>query len=157
MPEVIQRYFDAMAQGQWQAMARCYHDQASFADPLFPDLRGEQIVYHLHRLYEPNSQHARKQIELTTHALFSEDRKAQVQWELRCIEAQRPVKLIGLSTFAIWDQFIVRHVDEFPFHHWARQTQGLAGALLGRLPFYQRRLQRSARSQLDALAGTIGE
>ena len=38
--ELIRRFYDAFARRDAEAMAACYHAQVSFADEVFPDLRG---------------------------------------------------------------------------------------------------------------------
>ena len=39
---LIRRFYDAFAALDGAAMAACYHPQASFSDPVFPDLRGAE-------------------------------------------------------------------------------------------------------------------
>lgn len=147
---VVIRFFESYQKNDWQNMARCYHDKASFSDPIYPDLREESIVYlWFSRLA------ARRVVDLQYRVLFADDRKAQVEWSGLSPLHGKSVQIKGLSTFALWDATIVRQVDEFSFVQWSRQALGWKGWLLGSLRFYQARVQRSARSQLDQVAGTI--
>lgn len=148
---VVNRFFESYQRSDWQSMARCYHDKASFSDPIYPDLREENIVY---LWFSRLSKH--QSIDLQYRVVFADERKAQVEWTAISPFNGKAVKIEGLSTFALWDETIVRHVDEFSFVKWSRQAQGLKGWLLGGSRFYQARVQRSARSQLEQVAGTIG-
>jgi hypothetical protein len=147
---LVERFFNAFGNGDWRTMARCYHDKASFTDPIFPDLRGEQIVYYWHQWFKEN-----EGIKLNYSQLFADERKAQVQWNVRYTYQGRAVKHDATSTLAIWDDQIVRHVDEFALGGYLRQREGLLTGLLSGIPLVHQRVQRSARSRLDKHAGTI--
>jgi hypothetical protein len=163
---VVGRFFEAFAKGDWQAMARCYHDKASFSDPVYPDLREERIVYMWYQLLgaaktpdvkdRAKNAHRMDDLNLEFQVLFGDERKAQVQWTASYAFGKRLVRNEVLSTLAIWDDKIVRHVDEYNFWHWSRQAQGLTGLAFGAMPWYQRSVQRSAQSRLEQAAGTIG-
>jgi SnoaL-like domain len=163
---VVTRFFDAFAQSDWQTMARCYHDKASFSDPIYPDLREERIVYMWHQLLggaqqsgaksKPKKTLGLEQLKLEYRILFGDERKAQVGWTATYVVGGRSVSNEVLSTLAIWDDKIVRHVDEYNFWRWSRQALGLTGLAFGAMPWYQRSVQRSAQSRLDQAAGTIG-
>jgi hypothetical protein len=163
---VVGRFFEAFALGDWQSMARCYHDKASFSDPVYPDLREERIVYMWHQLLaaattaeskgSSNNALCLNNLQLEYKVLFGDERKAQVQWFATYQYGKRPVRNEVLSTLAIWDDKIVRQVDEFNFWRWSRQARGLPGLAFGAMPWYQRSVQRSAQSRLEQAAGTIG-
>jgi hypothetical protein len=163
---VVGRFFEAFAASDWQTMARCYHDKASFSDPVYPDLREERIVYMWHQLLGAaetsklksgsNKAHSLNNLKLAYRVLFGDERKAQVQWTATYFYRNRLVTNQVLSTLAIWDDKIVRQVDEYNFWRWSRQALGLTGLAFGAMPWYQRSVQRSAQSRLEQAAGTIG-
>ncbi len=158
---VVKHFFDAFARSDWREMARCYHDKASFSDPVFTDLRAERIVYMWFLLLGDRKvgmpvSPSMTDLKLEYQILFGDERKAQVQWTANYRYGTKSVKTEVLSTLAIWDDKIVRHVDEFPFWQWSRQSQGLFGLMFGAMPWYQASVQRSAQSRLDQAAGTIG-
>jgi hypothetical protein len=163
---VVGRFFEALALSDWQTMARCYHDKASFSDPIYPDLREERIVYMWHELLAAATDNAPKEkstnrlnltdLLLEYRILFGDERKAQVQWTATYRYGKRSVRNEVLSTLAIWDDKIVRQVDEYNFWSWSRQALGLPGLVFGAMPWYQRSVQRSAQSRLVQAAGTIG-
>lgn len=163
---VVDRFFEAFSASDWQTMARCYHDKASFSDPVYPDLREERIVYMWHQLLSAaetsNLNSGRKKslslnnLKLEYRVLFGDERKAQVLWTASYRYGNRSVSNEVLSTLAIWDDKIVRQVDEYNFWRWSRQALGLTGLAFGTMPWYQRSVQRSAQSRLEQAAGTIG-
>ncbi len=164
---VVGRFFEAFAASDWQTMARCYHDKASFSDPVYPDLREERIVYRWHQLLSAaetstlksgsKNSHSLNNLKLEYRVLFGDERKAQVLWTASYLYQNRSVSNEVLSTLAIWDDKIVRQVDEYNFWRWSRQALGLTGLAFGAMPWYQRSVQRSAQSRLEQAAGTIGQ
>lgn len=83
--------------------------------------------------------------------LFADERKAQVRWQARyrLADGGRAVTNDVLSTLALWDETIVRQVDEFDFWRWSRSSLGLAGLALGWMPAVRAAAQREALAQLD--------
>jgi hypothetical protein len=143
---LVRRYFDALARLDGEAMAACYHPAASFSDPVFPDLRGERVGWRW-RMFARGA----ADMHLDYDIVFGDERKAQVEWELRYRFAgsARPVHNKGLSTLAFWDDRIVRQIDEFDFWRWSRSSVGLLGLLFGGLPPVRSMVQRRATEQLD--------
>ncbi len=156
---IVTQFFEAFAKHDWRSIARCYHDKASYSDPLFPDLRGERIVYMWYQMLGTagaKQTHSMNDLNLEYRILFGDERKAQVEWTANYVYAGRYVRIEGLTTLAIWDDKIVRHVNEYNFWRWIRQAKGLTGLVFGGLPAYQRNVQRSAQSLVDQAAGTMG-
>ncbi len=40
--QLIQRFYEAFARRDAEAMAACYHRDVEFSDPVFPDLKGDE-------------------------------------------------------------------------------------------------------------------
>ncbi|MGE3862455.1 MAG: nuclear transport factor 2 family protein [Burkholderiaceae bacterium] len=145
---VIRAFYDAFARLDAAAMTAVYHPQISFSDPVFPDLRGEQAGA-MWRMLSAAAARS-NQFELDYQIAYCDERKALVRWRADYRYAGgRKVRNSVLSTLTIWDQAIVRHVDEFPFWRWSRQALGATGWLCGWAPPYRRAVQRAARRQLD--------
>lgn len=146
---LVHHYFDALARLDGEALAACYHPSASFADPLFPDLRGERVGWRWRMLARGGTD-----MRLSYDILGGDERKARVRWRARwrLADGGRPVANEVLSTFTFWDGRIVRQVDEFDFWRWSRASLGLPGLLLGWMPPVRRLAQRRALQQLERLA-----
>ena len=54
------------------------------------------------------------------------------------------------ANFEFENNKIVRHTDSFNFSKWARQAFGLTGIILGWTPFFQRKIQKTARARLQS-------
>jgi ketosteroid isomerase-like protein len=145
----IDRFYNAFARADGLTMALCYHPMVSFADPLFPDLRGAHAAM-LWPMLMSDAVLGMSQIELTYEIMAADERKAQIKWEAKYRQRKRQVRQQALSTLTFWDDKIVRQIDEFPFWAWARQARGMSGLLLGGLPPYQRFQQARAHSELEA-------
>ena len=143
---LLRKYFDAFARLDGETMASCYHASASFSDPVFPDLRGERVGWRWRMLAR-----GARDMQLTWDVLFADERKAQVRWQARyrLADGGRAVTNEVLSTLALWDETIVRQVDEFDFWRWSRSSLGLAGLALGWMPAVRAAAQREALAQLD--------
>jgi SnoaL-like domain len=142
---VLSQFYDAFNALDAKKMASFYHEQASFTDPAFPDLRGERIGM----MWAMMCRRA-KNFELTYKVLFADERKAQVAWEAKYLYGgKRKVTNHILSSLSLWDGLIVRQVDEFDFARWAKQALGLPGLLAGNTEWLRRKVQVTAADQLN--------
>jgi hypothetical protein len=148
---VVDRFFGAFAKADPVAMHDCLHEQISYSDPLFPDLRGGRVGLRWHWLLR----HA-TEVKLQYQVMFADDRKTQAKVELSYRWRGRAVALPILSTFALWDDLIVRHVDEYPYWLYARQVHGASGLVLGKFAWVQSVVQRRAAAEIDELASGAG-
>jgi hypothetical protein len=143
--KVLSRFYDAFNCLDAKTMASLYHEQASFTDPAFPDLRGERIGM----MWSMLCRRAKK-FSLSYKILFADERKAQVEWQATYLYAgKRKVENHVLSTISLWDGLIVRQIDEFDFAKWSRQALGLPGLLAGNTEWLRRKVQVKAKDQLD--------
>lgn len=145
---LIRRYYDAFAALDGSAMAACYHPQASFSDPVFPDLRGAEPGAMWRMLTAAAARTGG--LRLDYRIACADERQAQVLWETDYVyRGDRKVHNSVRSTLTFRDAAILSQVDEFAFWPWSRQALGLTGWLAGWLPAYRRAVQRAARAQLD--------
>jgi SnoaL-like domain len=143
--KVLSKFYDAFNSLDARTMASLYHEKASFSDPAFPDLRGERIGM----MWAMMCRRAKK-FSLTYKILFADERKAQVEWQANYLYGgKRKVENHILSTISLWDGLIVRQVDEFDFPKWAKQALGLPGILAGNTEWLRRKVQVTAKDQLD--------
>jgi hypothetical protein len=143
--KILAQFYDAFNSLDAKTMASMYHEQASFSDPAFPDLRGGRIGM----MWAMMCRRA-KNFSLTYKILFADERKAQVEWQANYLYGgKRKVENHILSTISLWDGLIVRQVDEFDFPRWAKQALGLPGLLAGNTEWLRRKVQVTAKEQLD--------
>jgi hypothetical protein len=148
---VVERFFLAYSKADPVLMSACLHPQISYSDPLFPDLRGVRVGLRWHwQLRHATDFKLQKQI------IFLDERKAQLKLDIAYLWHRRAVHHQVLSTLTIWDDMIVRHVDEYPYWQYAKQAQGLAGYVFGGFGWAQSVVQRRAAAAVEDLATSAG-
>ena len=132
-------------------MASCYAPDASFSDPVFVGLRGEEPGGMWRML---TSRATDLTVELVSRE--ADDSTGTAHWVARYHFAQtgRPVVNDVRSKFQFVDALIAAQVDDFDFHRWSRQALGLPGLLLGWTPLLRASVQRKARAGLDKYLAT---
>ncbi len=140
---VADRFYSAFAARDWRTMGLLYADAARFSDPVFQDLNAAEVRAMWRMLVTRGSD-----LRLQYRVLDETAESAQVRWVARYTFPQggRPVINEVAARLALRDGAIVRHVDVFGFHRWARQALGLPGLLLGWTPPFRRAVQARARA-----------
>jgi ketosteroid isomerase-like protein len=143
---LLDEFYAAFARLDGEAMARCYSPDASFSDPVFVGLRGEQPGGMWRML---TSRAKDFTVELVSRD--AGDFAGTAHWVARYKFAQtgRPVVNDVQSQFSFADGLITTQVDDFDFHRWSRQALGLPGLLLGWTPMLRASVARKARAGLD--------
>lgn len=148
---VIERFYGAFAAGEADAMAACYHPDAHFSDPAFPDLNGGEVMRMWRALLGRSTD---LQVTLGDHGA-SQGRapgtgSGQAHWTAVYTfgATGRPVTNEIDASFRFEDGRIREHQDSFGFWRWSRQALGTPGLLLGWTPFLRARVQRDAAKLL---------
>ena len=125
---LIREFYAAFARRDAEAMARCYHADVFFTDPVFPALRGRDAGDMWRMLLS-----RAKDLEVTLDEASAGDDGGRARWTARYTftKTGRPVVNHIEAMFAFRDGLIVRHYDSFPFWRWASQALGPVGKLLG--------------------------
>ena len=144
---LIETFYTAFQRRDGAAMAACYHPEATFSDPVFPDLKGPEVGAMWRMLTERATS-----LEVTFRDVKAEGQGGSAHWE-----AVYPFSATGKrvhniidATFEFRDGKIFRHVDRFDFYRWTRMALGLPGVLLGWSPMLQGSIRKKARAGLDA-------
>jgi ketosteroid isomerase-like protein len=148
--QLIERFYDAFARRDGEAMAACYAPDARFSDPVFTDLRGAEPGA-MWRMLTGRSRDL--EVRLAEHA--ASETGGSAQWIADyTFSSGRRVHNDVRAEFRFADGLIAEHRDAFSFPVWARQALGPLGLALGWTPLLRAKVQRQARAQLDAfLAG----
>jgi ketosteroid isomerase-like protein len=143
---LIDEFYAAFARLDGVAMAQCYAPDATFSDPVFVGLRGEQPGG-MWRMLTSRA----KDLTVDLVSRDAEETAGTAHWVAHYQFAQtgRPVVNDVHSRFRFVDGLIAEQVDEFDFHRWSRQALGLPGLLLGWTPMLRRSVQGKARAGLD--------
>ena len=144
----IAAFYAAFGAGDGDAMAAHYAPDATFKDPAFGTLTGEEAG-DMWRMLTGRASDLK--IELPEHDADGDSGTAH--W-------------IAHYTFAQTGRFVVNdiharfrfapdgrfaeHIDDFSFHKWSKQALGTPGTLLGWTPILPALTQKKARAQLAA-------
>lgn len=126
--QLIRDFYAAFAARDADAMAKCYHPEVMFTDPVFPMLKGDEAGDMWRMLVARG-----KDLQLTLIEASADGNGGRAVWEARYSFSQTGRLVVNRirAAFAFRDGLIVRHVDQFPFWKWSRQALGPLGLLLG--------------------------
>lgn len=150
----VRELFAAFARGDAEGMARCYHRDVFFTDPVFPRLRGDEAADMWRMLLGRASG-----LEVTLEEAQGDEDGARAAWTARYAfgPRRRPVVNRVRSLFAFRDGLIVRHYDHFSFWRWASQAFGPTGAALGWFAPFKWRVRREAAARLEGFRASRQE
>ncbi|MEI6736989.1 MAG: nuclear transport factor 2 family protein [Pseudomonadota bacterium] len=126
--KLIRDFYAAFAMRDADAMARYYHPDIVFSDPVFRHLRGNEASTMWRMLLTSG-----KDLKITLLEASSDASGGRATWEAHYTFSKtgRPVVNRIDALFAFREGLIVRHIDHFPFWRWAKQALGPLGLLLG--------------------------
>ena len=144
--DLLDRFYAAFDRHDGDVMAACYTSDATFADPVFTDLKGHEPGAMWRML---TSQARDLSVELVERE--ADDATGSARWIARYTFTQtgRPVTNDVRARFRFRDRLITEHDDAFSFHGWARQALGPPGLLLGWTPFLRAAVRKRARGNLE--------
>lgn len=148
--EVAGRFYAAFARRDHATMATCYAPAATFADPVFPVLRGERIGLMWRMLCERGTD---LRVEWAPPRESGDDVITDWQAWYTFHATGRPVHNRITASMVVKDGLIVRHCDTFGFHRWAAQALGWTGRFLGWTPLVRGAVRREAARALEKFAG----
>lgn len=143
--EIAKAFYDAFARRDGAAMNACYADDATFSDPVFPDLDARR-TRGMWDMLTKGAQNFRLRYEV----LEASDERVRVKWiaNYDFSRTGRPVENHVTTVMELRGGRIVRQRDSFDFWAWSRQALGLPGLLLGWTPIIQKKVQATAAAGL---------
>ena len=140
---LIEGFYRAFQQKDYQTMALCYHPAAYFRDEAF-ELEGEQIGSMWHMLCERGK-------DMTMEfSVTEQEGRVTAHWEPKYSFSQtgRKVHNIIDAEFEFKEGRIIKHIDRFNFWSWSRQALGTPGLLLGWTPLLRNKVSKMATGNL---------
>ena len=143
--QLIERFYTAFNAHDAATMCASYRDDATFADPVFPDLdaAGVRAMWTMLCGRAP---------DLTVQAsnIVVDGDRGSAHWVARYTfsTTKRFVENRIDATFTFKDGLILKHVDAFDFWRWSRQALGPPGLLLGWSPLIKNKVRATAASGL---------
>jgi ketosteroid isomerase-like protein len=147
---LIEEFYTAFSRRDGEAMAACYHPEARFSDPVFPDLRGPEVGKMWRMLCERG-----KDLEIEFRDVQADGDEGRAHWDATYTFSGTGRKVFNQidATFSFEGGKIKRHVDSFDFWKWTRMALGLPGVLLGWSPIVQNKVRTTAAAGLAAYDG----
>lgn len=143
--KLIETFYAAFAQRDAAAMAKCYHPDIVFTDPVFPLLKGPEAVAMWTMLCS-----RAQEFSLEYSAVVADELGGTAHWEAKYLFSKTGRKVHNKidALFAFKDGLIVRHMDRFSFWRWAAQALGPIGALMGWFPPLKWKVRAEAKKGL---------
>lgn len=134
--ETINKFYSAFQALDAETMASCYHPDIEFEDPAFGKLKGEHAA-NMWRMLCENQKDKGMTIE------FDVNSDTEAHWEPKYIFSKtgRSVHNLIDASFEFKEGLIIKHVDVFNLHRWAKQALGFQGLLMGWTGFFRKKLQ----------------
>ena len=143
--QTIETFYKAFNNKDWATMQSCYHDEATFDDPAFPNLNSQQVKSMWQMLVT-----SAKDIKVDVSEIEANDTNGSCRWDAyyTFTTTGRKVHNIVQATFTFKDGKILTHHDNFNFWRWSRQALGTSGLLLGWTPIIKNKVQATAGGRL---------
>lgn len=148
--ELIGRLYTALSRRDHAEMARCYTVDATFSDPVFPALRGNEVRAMWRMLCERGAD-----LRIAFRDVRATEDTGTAHWEAwyTFSGTGRRVHNVIDAEFKFRHGLIAEQTDRFDIYAWARQALGPIGALLGWSSPMQRVIRRNAAAALARHAG----
>lgn len=143
----ISELYAALDRGDHAAMAALYAPDATFTDPAFGRLEGEQVTAMWRMLCERATD-----LDVVASDIRAGGDEGSAHWDATYTFGATGRKVVNRidARFRFRDGLIVEHVDSFSFWRWSSQALGPLGRALGWTPLLHAVFRRGARRQLAA-------
>ena len=143
--DIVTQFYQALQQRNARAMIANYHPDLKFADPAF----GQLDYQHACAMWQMLCSSA-TDLKVEFSIVHANDTEATTKWiaEYTFGKTGRPVHNEITAGMEIKDGKIIRHIDEFNLHQWAKQALGVQGWLIGATPYFKKKLQQQTNRQL---------
>ena len=143
---LLGKLYSAFASRDGAGMSACYHEAATFKDPVF-NLRGAEVGAMWRMLCSRG-----KDLRVDASNLEADENIGSAEWQAwySFSATGRSVHNQVQSRFRFADGRIIEQVDTFSFMAWSRQALGPVGLLLGWSPFLKNKVRANAHTALAA-------
>lgn len=127
----IARFYAALDRHDAEIMVACYAPDATFSDPIFPQLDAAGVSAMWRMLCERG-----KDLRVVASQIVADATTGKAHWQATYTYSMTGRTVVNRidAAFTFRDGRIVRHVDRFDLYRWMRQALGAKGILLGWLP-----------------------
>jgi len=145
---IVTKFYTAFKNLDAETMVSFYHDEVIFEDPAFGVLKGNEAKAMWRMLI--GSQKG-KRFDVTFSNIQQNGKIVTAQWEAKYEfgNSKRKIHNKIKATFLVENEKIVKHIDHFSLHAWAKQAVGLQGWVIGGTNLFKRNLNQQTRKMLN--------
>jgi ketosteroid isomerase-like protein len=142
---IIDEFYRAFQERDWQRMNESYHIKIVFSDPVFQHLAGEQAKAMWHMLTT-----SARDLTVAHSKITTNGNEGACHWEAWYTFSKTGAKVHNVidAKFEFLDGKIIKHTDSFDLRKWAGMALGVPGRLLGWTPWMQGKIRATAASSL---------
>ncbi|CAN5762894.1 nuclear transport factor 2 family protein [soil metagenome] len=145
--QVIADFYTGFQDLDYRRMNACYSDDIVFFDPVFGLLRGEEVM----SMWEMLCKNA-KDFSLVFGNIVALDHEYYTcEWVVSYTFSKTGRRVVNRikAHMMISNSKIIEHSDGFSVHKWSMMALGFSGRLLGWNSFFQNKIKKQARANLD--------
>jgi ketosteroid isomerase-like protein len=145
MEELIERFYTAFQQRDWQTMQSFYDENATFSDPVFPALNSKQTRAMWHMLTSSAAN-----LKISFRVISASKEYGKCDWEAiyDFSRTGRQVHNKISASFTFLEGKIISHHDRFNIWRWSGMAIGASGWLLGWTPIIKNEIRKNADKTL---------
>ena len=145
--ELINNFYSAFQQLDFQGMASCYDENIIFYDPLFGLLSDREV----NSMWEMICTTAVDFSLTYGNILELDDAYCTCDWISSATFPGTNRRVVNKvrANMRFSEGKIIEHSDAFSIHQWSKQAMGLSGELLGWNSFFQRGIKNRAKKNLN--------
>lgn len=144
--KLIETFYSSFQKLDGESMAKCYHPEVKFSDPVFPGLKGDEAS----AMWKMLCSQA-KDFILTFENIEADENTGKAHWEATYNFSKTGKKVHNIidAEFQFKDGKIIRHKDSFNFWTWSKMALGTVGILLGWTPLIKNKVRQQAAANLE--------
>lgn len=144
--KLIEKFYLAFQNKDFEIMASCYHPEVVFKDPAFGTLHGDRAKAMWKMLCISS-----KDLKIEFNEVSADENKGSAHWDANYTFSRTGNKVHNRidATFEFKDGLIITHTDVFNLRKWAGQAIGIKGKILGGTTFFRKKLQIQTNKLLD--------
>lgn len=145
--QLISHFYTSFQDLDHKKMNECYNDEIVFFDPAFGLLKGEEVG----AMWEMLCMNAKDFSLVFGNIVALDDQYYTCDWIASYTFSKTGRRVVNKikAHMMIVDGKIVEHSDGFSLHKWSMMALGLSGWLFGWNTFFQNKIKRQARRNLD--------
>ena len=146
--QVIEKFYTAFQQLDYETMNECYSEEIIFSDPVFLTLKDDYV----RGMWEMLCKNARDFSLSFSNIQLLDEEYATCNWTASYTFSATGKKVVNnIKAFMrLKDGKIIEHSDAFRLSTWIAQALGWKGVLLGWTGFMKRKVQLRAKKNLIA-------